>query len=676
MPKEASTTERNVEILTQLSSANCTVYRKVEYYDDITGGWKNITGITGTLKTSKKSVRRKYVNNQLIPLASTCSFDIINTDGKYSPDSGTEYADIFVKNRKVRIWFGYRLENLGDEVSESVLFNSEIYNYFTKLENSSFVVDVENSEGGTNEYLPSIFDNLYNSGLYGGDNYSPAGYMIVTIDRLSRYFDVVNSYSITMNGTGASFYHRYGNDTGVMQLESYAWTYDGVSSNGTETFDIDVSDSRYIQIAIVYDVNSWSSSLAVTDLSIAYQSYIEWFKDGVYYLDDPQFVEPSSEEMPTVECDGRDAWKKAIETDINISDLSGGVPLDQLIKDVCDIVNINYTVDSICDLSAFSDRTLADGFDSEITCDELFEMIMQIIGTGYIMWIDENDYLYVQPKSASVEFDYVFNYLYYTRAKKSFDSSRQLQRLTVLSEDTTVDAETLLDSDTFSTTGQKTFSWSGDAIYKRIATTLNSGTMPTIVLDYFENESAAVTITATESFNITMYIYGDIISVTPPDAIGEAGVYDNIVNKEGSTSRITNPLIIDDSEAKTIAEDFISFFGDPSFTISLDYPYLYALSIINDKALVWGKYNFESSIYYVTGISHTYADETNATTAFELEDSGINYLDSGYFIYDRNGLQDGDLDVYYNIGALYDMDIKIGTSDSNDYSGTKEVEFS
>ena len=56
--------------------------------------------------------------------------------------------------------------------------------------------------------------------------------------------------------------------------------------------------------------------------------------------------------------------------------------VDELIKDVCDKVNIKYSSTSIDDLSLFSDITWASGLTTVMNADNIFEMCMQKINTG------------------------------------------------------------------------------------------------------------------------------------------------------------------------------------------------------------------------------------------------------------------------------------------------------
>ena len=70
------------------------------------------------------------------------------------------------------------------------------------------------------------------------------------------------------------------------------------------------------QIAIIIDGISWADDIRLNSIILTKSSYAEFIKNNTFLLDDPIFVEPKSPGMPTVECSGRDAWKRAIETDI------------------------------------------------------------------------------------------------------------------------------------------------------------------------------------------------------------------------------------------------------------------------------------------------------------------------------------------------------------------------
>jgi hypothetical protein len=275
----------------------------------------------------------------------------------------------------------------------------------------------------------------------------------------------------------------------------------------------------------------------------------------------------------------------------------------------------------------------------------------------YIEYDDTTDdnILYVQLKPTTYEAAFVFNYNRYLQLRKQKDYGRLLQRLTVLSADSVVTAEELLDSDVAqSGTGAQTLTWSGEAVYKRI-TFETSDNGYTMVIDNVSNEQIDYTITSTTGTGTwTARVYGNKFSGGSPTAVGEAVNSSNMLNSEGITARLSNPLVLSDAEAETIAEGFVSAFGDPVYQVSVDYPYLNILMEINDQILIWAKNLFTDDLYIVNGYNIKWSEYRDSIT-FNLEDSGRNFGDEGGFIYDRPLLDSSIPDIEYDKGFLYDM---------------------
>ena len=88
----------------------------------------------------------------------------------------------------------------------------------------------------------------------------------------------------------------------------------GATINGTTEITISSgNEDKYIQVAIIYDGITWDDDVRVTDITLYYQSYIEWIYESVYYLDSPEYTDPSVPEFPLVMCSGRDAFKRPLK---------------------------------------------------------------------------------------------------------------------------------------------------------------------------------------------------------------------------------------------------------------------------------------------------------------------------------------------------------------------------
>jgi hypothetical protein len=398
---------------------------------------------------------------------------------------------------------------------------------------------------------------------------------------------------------------------------------------------------------------------------------MEWLYYDVFYLDTPSFTEPKAPAFAMVNCSGRDAFKRAIESDINLPDLSGGKAIDDLIKDICDNVGIQYSNTSIANLVNFGNRVLADGYGANQPSKQLpkavevFENCMQIINRGdnhYQMYMEydaniDDNILFVQPIPSTYTTDAVFNYQHYDSIgdnKKNYD--KLLKTMTVITDQQTADKEEQLSQDTFSSAGLKIISWSGEAEYKRFTVTTNTGdggdTSATVSQVNPENIHLNVTGSGP---NITVTTYGNKWDSTAPSFEGEWINYDNMANNKGVTSRIVNPLVISDEEAKDIAKGFITKFGVPiDETKKLVYPYINFLLEQNDMALLWSRFVFKDDLRFVNAITYNWSRAQDSISV-NLEDSGLNFTDEGDFIYDRDQAPVSGTIMLYDIGFLYDM---------------------
>jgi hypothetical protein len=155
---------------------------------------------------------------------------------------------------------------------------------------------------------------------------------------------------------------------------------------------------------------------------------------------------------------------------------AGALQVDELIKEIADQINLPYTASSIADLSAFGDITWADGLADLDTADEVYELCMQkILSTGYQMYLkydetEDENILFVTAKPSALEADGAFNYKNYINIGSTRkNNDKMLQRISIISDQQVVNAKEQLAQTAYTTTGAKTMSWSGNAIYKDIS---------------------------------------------------------------------------------------------------------------------------------------------------------------------------------------------------------------
>jgi len=382
--------------------------------------------------------------------------------------------------------------------------------------------------------------------------------------------------------------------------------------------------------------------LVLHDEHLMYQS--------VYYLDDPSY-NVNNLDTDTVDCQGRDAYKKAIETDVFIDDISGGASIDQLIKDLCDQVGIKYTGTSIVDLSSFGVRTLAVGLDAATKADEIFN----------------DNALYVQPTPTLYEADFAFTeaeIMGIGAFKK--DRTQFLQRITCSNITGTPTQRELLGSDTLEDE-TKAISLSKQSLYRSYF--IAKGISATVTLDAVANTSLTFTVTGKASIEI----YGTGGSPYPT-IIGESIDNDNMLAQVGQTAHVTSALFQTDAECTLIAKGIDETFGQPDKEITgLEYPYCNTFLITNDMVFPFIRNIFEDDLYFIVGISHSWSF-FNESTNFELKDSGLNWEDVyGSFIYD-SVLYNTHIDLDYDIGLAYDMGFGPNAKES-DIIAQSEADF-
>ena len=612
---------------------------------------------------SESGKNPKYASPALTPLASEISFQVYNENGKYSTGSGTAFEDYFDNNVRVKLQAGYNVGPNLTEASSSLNLNdisgSLIYSYFFNTEHAAGDVVIDPDYVGTATHFSDLFTPLYDDETYDDGTYSADAYTVQTYDSTLPGYEQFNKFTVTADNTNGKIYYRTFDDTSELDNSVLAqWTYYGATVNGTQTVDIDpyIVNERFLQIAVVYDGISWSDSETVSDITVYYQSNVEWVYESVYYLDTPEFDDPPIPEMPMVYCKGRDAWKRAIETDVNMADYSGAnISPTDFIKAIADRCSIQYSATSIDIITGFTDINWASGFEEPIKANKAFEYIMQKINpTGYQMYmkyddtIDDN-ILYVTAKPDTLIADGVFSYKNYNNVGNSRkNNDKTLQRFTVFTDQQSVEAEELLDTHNVNATGNYNLNWAPETIYRRFEADLPDNIEGTVVLI---PDGGTLTVTALTAPVVVVKVYGCQWSAAPTYE-GEAVSFNNQINGRGFTYTSVNPLMTSDAECKTMAESLISSFETPVFESGgLVWPYINLLPEINDVFMLWRRFIFRDNLYYITKIKHHWDRDASPseTTSFDLDDSGRNFNETSDFIWDE--------DVDWDRGFIWDMGV-------------------
>ena len=659
--RSASSTAILEIIQNKLIAPNNKTELKIEV--DVNGSWElsNDLNIDVGVDWSEGGKNEKFATIALTPLVGEITFVIKNENGKYSDGSGTSFENYYDNGTRVRLKAGY---NVGDNLStstESLSLNSITgdivgsYFYGTKYVGSSILLDIAYTNALA--HFTDLFVPLYDSETYDDSTYTPLGYTVQTYDSYQAGYEQFNKVNVTANNTNGKIYYRTfdsSNDVGFSVLSD--WTYGADTINGVQEIDFtDIVNERFIQFAIIYDSIGWSGGQEISDITVTIQSSIEWIYTSVYELDTPEYDDPPTPITPMVYCSGRDAWKKSIETDINISDYSGAnISPTNFIKSIADKCNIKYNATSIDTISGLSDINWSAGLGEVKKGNEVFELIMHKINSvGYQMYMQyditlDDMILYVTLKPDTLEADGVFSYRNYTSIgnnRKNYD--KMLQRYTVYTDEQVVDAEMQLDQESISSTGTTVFSWAGDAIYKRFNADLPDNITATVTVT---PTSASLVVTAITG-TVVVTLYGNKWS-SAPSFEGEAINFYNQIHSLGSTSRTINPLLTSDTECKTASESFISDFATPiKEAQGLIYPYVNLLPEINGIYMLWRRFNFNDNLYYSTKISHHWdrAENPSENTTINFDDSGRNFDETSDFIYDQV--------MDYDRGFLYDMGI-------------------
>jgi len=638
--RNASTTDKTAQIVQALKGTHLKHVSKVEWYDDDTDTWSEIDDIDGgkQIKVRGQSKRTKYANVNFTPIATSAGFSVLSRNGEYSPKAGTAKSDILTKNRQVRISLGYKLPS----ITEVDINLSSGYYYYSEYASSALKTDSDNSEQNTSYFFNNEFLPLYDSVFYDSETYTPAAFACYAYDTNSLTEPFLRQIEVAANTDKVAVFYGW-TDTADdnERINSGNFTYAGKTVDGVSKFTISTgTQARYFQVIFIFDAVDWAGGENVTALQIDFDELPpEYFTVFNGFLDDPVFVEPSDGSMPYVNCTARDAWKRAIEIDINLSDVVNE-GLDDILKNVFDKIGIAYTSSSIANLGSFGLYNFSDGYGGTVKAETIINDIMIIIQNGasdyqkYSLWID-NDIAYLQETPILTEAVGVLDYRHYIQANKSEDSGRQIQFYRILNSEKQLDKEEELDSVTDSGTKSVSLTWVGKAYITNITVT-PSTEWENISLTSIENEQATFQLTGAGS--TTIKVYG--CKVTDPTGLvmGQAGNLNNILNKDGAALQQIIPFTDTDANARSSAEGVVEIFGDPTKTAGIQYPYLYLLPEINDPLLIWSRYFYEDDIYFVIGYEHTAVLERMETKLFLLDSKRSFGIDIDYdesHVYDK-----------------------------------------
>lgn len=686
--RTASSEAKLEEIIDLVYSNNCKAELLLERFNPDESVWERIEDLDedAGVDWNEGIKKNRYAAFGFAPTVGKVNFSVNNVNAKYDPDSSYPEAGWFTNGTKIRVKGGYLLDENVDAISRVIDFSDsdETRHFNTQTTGGYVTLDVSNAAGLTERHFRELFGSYFDTATYDNSLFSPGAYTVFTVDTEGPSFARLNAILVTCNDEHGAIFWRSVSDIAIAEAGQNtvdSWHFVGATVNGTRTITLDGQlQKRFIQVAVVIDGISWDYDFRITQVKVNYDSRIEWMYKHVYYLDGPSFTDPPEPVSPIVKCEGRDSWQRMTQTDMNLGDISGGVTIDALMKQIADRAGVFYTADSIADLSFFPNRNLATGLERVVKGDDLFEYLMQVINqSGYyyqaFMKYDESiedDILYVQPFPESYEPSFTLVYKNYNSVGDKKPTSERLgQRVTVLNKDQTPDVEVQLGADLISTSGPSgvTISWSGAAMFRRYSVVINSGT-PVITITNETATSVTFSTQSASSYTVHFTVYGCKWSGTPPSYQGEFHDHENVTNSLGLTHKLINPLIVSNDEAAAMAKGFIEKIGHPRYEIGdIKYPFLNLLLEKNDLVMIYGRFIFTQTLWILNGVKHHWdrSDSPGDSTSLDAEDSGRLLSDIGTFDYDD--IMD------YDSWGVYDMGVGIPTSTDAEIDALTPVEY-
>ena len=673
MSRSASTLDRTEEIFGLLEDSNLKARAYIEVWDG--SSWILIPDLNESKGIDWTEDRRRfaYSNFSLTPTASSIGFEVINLDGKYSEGSGSIYEEILSNNSKVKLTSGYKLSTPVD-LTETVLLSGFIEKYLTQYSGGLIIPNISGTE--TLGRFQDLFNTYYDTILYDSSTYTPLGYVVYSIDNLYKTEKVPKTINLTCTFAGGAVYWKevdyLFNEAGL--TNSTNWNLAGTTVSGSNAFTIAGTGKRYLVIAIVFDGADWSTSTNVSALSVTYDNYIEWIYKSVFYLDSPSYIDPPSPLLPKISISGRDAYKKALETKMNVEDLTGAT-IDDAIKQVCDRCGIFYSASSIDNLSFFSVRSLSNGLGTIQTGDiilaKLILLANQFGSTKYEIYLSydstiDDKILFVKPRPSSYSASVVMDYRKYKQLgslKKNYD--KLLSRFSIYTSEPSVNKQELLGTSIVSVSGDVTISWSGNAIFLNYDFLgIGSATLTDIT-------PTSITFNFSVDPSMTINVYGCKFNGAEPTYWSEYINHNNMIYG-GIDDKQINEFLISSDEAKSVCKALVADYGSPLYEASnISFSKLNLILENNDICFVWSRNLLIDRLFYIVGISYHWdrSSSPQDSTSFKLQDTGRRFSDVGSFKWD-------DVEKW-DIGYVWDQDLGVlSTSDPNNYNRSIPVEFS
>jgi hypothetical protein len=598
---------------------------------------------------SLSNENRRYQSYSFMPPVKTLNLQLNNFGQMYSTGSGDVKAGILKKNLKIQAWTGYQLTTAQTTTTSTDDLLTNVKHVHTQKSGSTIISDIT-SYTGTVATAADL--NLYGSETYNDSSYSPLGYY-------QKTFNLVGQ-PLTLNITVSTgnFKLRY-RVSPFSNFSGAGWSTLQTLTTGANSITLASSeDDRYLQVILRFDVDEWTDSDNMSAMSVvseAADSTEYMVKRGVFFTDEPKYAQK-------VAIVGRDPFKKALETEINMPDMSAGVNIGTAIEFVLNRCNVPFDTANwnLTSTTVTVNSTIAEGLNNLSGWKHL-NFLMDTLNAGNDDWrlkIEDSGDVSLKVVPTAQEADWSAHYfLNIENIQKNFNSDKQIQRITTMNKSIVVNPEATLA--TFSGTANNSalhMTYGTTALYVRYS--VSQGT----ILSETNRHNTSVDFSVNSGTEYNIVLKGCSLKNALTDEIfEELGNSDNIIKSEGSTYRPINPYM-NKAKARAFNSYMMGLYGDPQKEIIIDMnsnPFLE----LNDKLLVFDLFTYTDDLYNLTSIKETWGNPSLKDQLI-LKDSGI---DLGRFIWDRNGLTEGINDLKYDIGLVWDQDLPIGGSDTDTY---------
>jgi hypothetical protein len=653
--RTASSTAIEQELYEKFNSSRWKPVVKLQRQDG-NGAWQNIDHVKSFF-FGRDSMDDKVGTFNALPAIKKMSFALTNENGAYSPNSFGEFADILVEDLPIRISVGYKLRE-AKLYTRAIAESSYVLAFHTQVVNEK----IYNSAPRNDDYLslPGITDDwlFFDQGFYDAGVYQSEGYYLSSIQDFGLTgIHKLQKLKMTCDTDRITVYYRSSNHELKLENNDVSFTYLGQTANGANEFTLPDINDRYFQFVLVFSICTWYSGVDenyASAIEIDYVENAEFFDQGKFLIDNVDFGSANKSKTVTVSC--RDTMKKALETKVSTPDYTDA-DVATILQDVAKRAGIEHN-DGVTEFIPATGYTVTIPGYTDKKAIDIFKDAMEYLTGKSLKWrlfINDDNYLQLESIEISTDgLDFALNYLEHLKNfSKSLRTDQLLQRVTVLSEEGTVDAEVELADQDYTTTGQKTLSWSGAAVYKRHEFTVTSGS---VTIDEYNNENIKFTISGT-SPQINVKVYGDKFT-TYTGYAGEATNDDNMAYKKGFTHKVINPFVQSDAEAKAIAENLISRFGTRKWQATVSQNLFPPLQL-NDRIILIEENTKTYNLFLIEKISGKFtAKGAKLTQSITLKDLGAT-LD--HLNWDRNnivngGTNEGDDDIDRDL-LFWDMDL-------------------